>query len=764
MLPEFGNAHAIGRRTDTGELVIASNRLPVRIAQGESGEIVLEPSSGGLVTALGGIGEEFTWIGWPGAAVPPEQEEALRAQIAGDGLVPVFLDSAEEADFYGRICNDTIWPLFHYFVDRLRYTETAWHTYVAVNERFADAIADAAPQGGRVWVHDFHLMLVPAALRRRRPDLSIGFFLHIPFPASEVYRLLPSREEVLLGLLGADYIGFHTSDYAHHFRSSCLRVLGIESAPDGIDHEGRIVEVGADPIGIDVARFRRVLEEPETAELLAGFEERYAGQHVVLGVERLDYTKGIPQKLRAFERFLEEDPERAATTTMLQVLVPSRLESAVYRVQRDEIELEIARINGRFGQPGRTPVEYLHRSITQQELVALYRRADVMAVTPVRDGMNLVAQEFVLCQTSAPSLPGRSRGVLLLSEFAGAAQSLPGAVLVNPWDVAGVARRLAEALELPAAERRWRLDLMSGPVERLDAPRWAEGFLARQARATRRNSRAVIAHPLDRDARAALVARAAAAPRRTLLLDYDGTLRELVEHPSLARPTEEITGLLGALAALPGTDVHIVSGRVAEELESWFGHLPVALCAEHGYRVRAVGGEWVARTDVDLSWMPRIERLFKRVSAEVPGTHVERKAGGVAWHYRRAEREYAEWRARELLVQVEQLLAGVPAEILRGHRVIEVRGRGVNKGAYVETLFPRRTKERSHFVLSAGDDNTDLDVTAAVPPGSVVLHVGRVLASARDTSGREQYVVASPSAVRAFLRELVSAVQSAVAA
>ena len=741
-------------------MVVASNRLPVQVATDDAGRIELVPSSGGLVSALRGVGEEFSWIGWPGAVIPADEEEGLRERLAADRIHPVFLDQADEADFYGRICNETIWPLFHYFVDRMLFTDSAWQRYVDVNERFAEEVAARSPRGARVWVHDFHLMLVPAALRRRRPDLSIGFFLHIPFPAAEVFRLLPPREEVLLGMLGADYIGFHTSDYAHHFRRSCLRVLGIESEPDTIEHGGRSVEIGANPIGIDVARFREVLAQPETAALVHELAERYSGQRLVLGVERLDYTKGIPQKLRAFERFLEDDPSRVETTTMLQVLVPSRLESAAYRLQRDEIEQEIARINGRFGQPGRTPIEYMHRSVSPAELVALYRRADVMAVTPLRDGMNLVAQEFALCQAAAPRLPGRARGVLLLSEFAGAAQVLPGALLVNPWDIAGLTERLVEALAMSPAERRRRLALMSGPVRRLDAPRWAEGFLGHLARATRRNTRAAAAPPLDRVARERVVERAARAARRTLLLDYDGTLREIVEHPSLARPTPEILELLAELAALPETEVHIVSGRVASELEAWFGQLPVALCAEHGYRVRPPHGSWTTPREVDLSWIPRIERLFRRVSAEVPGTHVERKPGGVAWHYRQAEPEYVEWRARELLVQVEQMLGGIAAEVLRGHRVIEVRARGVNKGAYVQTLFPDG-KRRDHFVLSAGDDNTDADVTAAVPPGSVVLHVGRMLESARAAGVREQYVVSSPSGVRQFLREVTAGVSGA---
>ena len=468
----------------TSGLVIASNRLPVSVAY-DAGSLTLEPSSGGLVAALGSIATPFAWIGWPGAVVPAAAQGELRELLAADSLFPVLLDLQEETEFYGRLCNDTLWPLFHDFADRQRFSANAWRHYVAANERFAREIAARSARGASVWIHDFHLLLVPALLRRLRPDVAIGFFLHVPFPAPAVFRLLPSpaaREALLLGLLGADSIGFHTADYVRHFRAACLDVLGIASRPDLIALGGRSVELAASPIGIDSARFRRALAEPGAAELAAALERRYRGRRLVLGVDRLDFTKGIPQKLRAFERFLERDPARAETTLLLQVLVPSRLDSAGYRSQRDEIERETERINRRFGRPGRLPVEHIDRSVSPAELVALYRRADVMAVTPLRDGMNLVAQEFVLCQTLAPRLTGGAGGVLLLSEFAGAAHSLPGALLVNPRDNEGLAERLGTALALGPAERRARLDLMRGPVESLAAPRWAEGCLARLAR------------------------------------------------------------------------------------------------------------------------------------------------------------------------------------------------------------------------------------------------------------------------------------------
>ena len=736
--------------------MIASNRLPVRLTVTDDA-FELEQSAGGLAAALRAVRADAVWIGWPGTVVPPALEPEVTRHLAGDNLVPVFLSADEEEDFYGRVCNDTLWPLFHYFGDRLRITPEAWLRYVQVNERFADAILARCGPETRVWVHDFHLMLVPQMLRRRAPNLAVGFFLHTPFPSSEVYRLLPNREEALRGVLGADYVSFHTGDYARHFRSSCLRVLGVDSQPDAVDMGGRRVGIGVDPIGIDVAGFREVLRDPETARLYSQLEDQYQGRKLVLGVERLDYTKGIPQKLLAFERYLEQDPRRARTTTMLQVLVPSRLESPEYRQQRDEIELLIARVNGRFGQPGITPVEYLHRNISKPALVALYRRADVMMVTPLRDGMNLVAHEFVFCQAEAGP-PGRWQGSLLLSEFAGSAQVLPGALLVNPWNMDAVVERLAQALDLEADERRRRLETMVNRVEALDCQIWAENFLSRLGRYSRRERGRRLPPDVEGQVQERLTARFGRARSRTILLDYDGTLRELEAHPDLAVPTPEITALLSRLAALPRTDVHIVSGRRRRNLEQWFGRLPLYLCAEHGYLARAPGEEWRTLIDLDLSWMRRIERLLRRVAADVPGAHVERKACSVAFHYREAEPEYGAWRAHELLNDLGQHLAGAPAEILLGQRVVEVRAQGVDKGVYVRTIFPKG-KAATRFVLGLGDDRTDHDLLDALPPGSVAGHIGGLLPSGRTDGGRREHVhVVGPGEVRALLNGLADAV------
>ena len=611
-----------------------------------------------------------------------------------------------------------------------------------------------------MWVHDFHLMLVPAMLRRRSPGLSIGFFLHIPFPSSEVYRLLPAREQLLRGVLGADYISFQVGDYARHFRSSCLRMLGLDSSPDWLELDDRRIGIGVDPIGIDVEGFRELLADPETERLLAGLEQQYEGRKLVLGVERLDYTKGIPQKLHAFERFLEEDPERALTTTMIQVLVPSRLESPEYVAQRNEIELLISRINGRFGQPGITPVEYLHRDVSKPGLVALYRRADVMMVTALRDGMNLVAQEFVLCQSRAgppeplarvaPPLRARRIG-------AGASRRAPRQPLGRgrgrraPRDRARAARARAPAPARDDGEARRGARL---PALGRGLPRAAREVLT--ARSTRRGRPPTV----DEAVEERISRRFARARARTIILDYDGTLRELEAHPDLASPTPEIRGAPPRAGGNPANRRPHRQRPPPAEPRAVVRPAPDPSLRRARLHGAGTGRGVATLVDLDLSWLRPIERLLRKVAADVPGSHVERKSCSVAWHYRQAEREYGAWRAHELLNDLGQHLAGAPAEILLGHQLVEVRARGVDKGVYVKSLFPDG-KESSHFVIGLGDDRTDHDLLDALPSGSVAGHVGGLLPSARSADGpREHIHVVGPGEVRAFLHDLAMAYEA----
>ncbi|MEM7199594.1 MAG: bifunctional alpha,alpha-trehalose-phosphate synthase (UDP-forming)/trehalose-phosphatase [Planctomycetota bacterium] len=727
---------------------MVSNRLPTSLRQ-TGDRLIPFPSSGGLASALTGIqaDEGFTWVGWPGCEVPAGQQESVRSQLAEQGLQPVFLSERQERLYYRGLCNEVLWPLFHYCTDRIHFSEDDWATYVDVNRRFAEEVLARVTPGARVWVHDFHLMLVPAMLREAQPDLEIGFFLHIPFPSSEIYRLLPQRTELLEGLLGADYIGFHTNNYVRHFRSSCLRVMALESEPNSISFAGRTIRIGSHPIGVDVTGFAQALRSPRASAYYQELTERYGDRKLLLGVERLDYTKGIPLKLQAFERFLARDPQRAKAVTLLQVLVPSRLNHPEYRELKSEIEETIGRLNGEYGGPGVTPVEYLHRTVPPAQLAALYRFADAALVTPVRDGMNLVAQEFALCQGLEADLPA-NKGILVLSEFAGAAHYLSRSLLVNPWDTERTADAIETALSLTAKEREDRMESMTKQVIELDCTGWARGFLEHLAEHSRTS------HPTPRPPRIGatehdhLAARFAAAPHRLLALDYDGTLREMASRPHEAVPTPEILQLLQDLAALPNTAVHLISGRAQETMEEWFGDLPIHLCADHGYLAKVPNGEgWTHLSDVDLSWIPMVEQTLLQVAREVPGTSVERKSCALAWHYRMADLDYGVWRARELLSSLEENLANEPVEVMPGHRVIEVRASGINKGNYLRRVVEATPGDA--MVLCAGDDRTDLDMYRALPEHAVTIHVGT---SVHETT----YMIETPAKVRALLRAFCS--------
>lgn len=730
--------------TSSRPLVIVSNRLPTAVQFGADGSIELRDTVGGLATALSGARERlgFVWVGWPGPIPVGTDVAAVTTALRQAGYEPVPLSPADAEPHYNGMCNSVIWPLCHYFLGRVSPDPRFFAAYTAVNREFAATLARVAPDRAHVWIHDYHLMLLPSMLRELRPDVRISFFLHIPFPSSEVYRILPARAELLRGLLGADYIGFHTGDYVRHFRSSCLRVLGLESRFDEIAHDGRHIGLGVHPIGADVQRLTAALRSPTCTQRITELRERWHGRRVILGVERLDYSKAIPLKLAAYEEFLRRDPTRAKDNVLVQVLVPSRLDTEEYRDLKDEVELLVGRINGCYGSPGSTPIEYLHRSFEIDELAALYRVADVGVVIPARDGMNLVAHEFVLCQSELldDDLPA---GVLLLSEFAGASHSLAHVLLTNPWDTSGVADALETALAMEPRERAERMAKMRERVIERDCQRWAERFLVAAQQAADDTGVPLGTERIDAHAWQGLAQKAIEGERRVLLLDYDGTLRELTQRPGDARPTAEIRALLRQLAGLAGTEVHIVSGRDRFTIEAWLGDLPLHLCAEHGAAWRAANTrEWRVRPDMNLEWLPRAEQILRAVEIEVDDSEVERKPAGIAWHYRRVDADYGEWRARELLVHLAEQFANEPVELLQGRKLVELRSAGVSKGSYVRSL-----DLAGAFVLAIGDDRTDFDTYSALGADGVAVHVG--------TAGEgNRYWVSSPVEVRAMLGEL----------
>ncbi|MFN7953184.1 MAG: bifunctional alpha,alpha-trehalose-phosphate synthase (UDP-forming)/trehalose-phosphatase [bacterium] len=724
-------------------LLIVSNRLPVSVSVNR-GRIALSRSVGGLATGLGRLHAQgdSLWIGWPGTREPLAGElgEQLRRRLGSKRLVGVDLEPDEVDRFYERFANEVLWPTFHYLLDRVPIEGQDWELYERVNERFADAVVQHHRPGDVVWVHDYHLMRVPALLRRKIPDARIGFFLHIPFPPSDVFRTLPGRESLLEGLLGADLVGFHTFRYLRHFAAATLRTLGRAVAIDRIRSGDRDVRLGVYPMGIDAQQFEAHAEEPAVRAEVATLRGSGA-QAILLGIDRLDYTKGIPRRLLAFERLLERWPELRERVRLIQIASPSRSTVRSYREFRNQVHTLIGRIHGAFATPSWVPVHYIHRGYQSAEITALYRAADVMLVTPLRDGMNLVAKEFVASRTDGD-------GVLVLSEFAGAADELFGALIVNPYDIEDAAQTFHRALTMSEGERRERMATLRARVRHYDVHRWQREFLADLEAV----APAGPAEPVACGTAAALEAelsRLRDARPLVLLLDYDGTLVPFAPQPELAQPDAELLSLLAALAGRAHTEVHVVSGRTRETLEDWLGSLAIHLHAEHGLASRERdAARWHAHVTPDLAWRARVRPILQRFADVTPGSLIEIKGAGLAWHWRNADPQFGAHQADELRLHLSELLASSPAAVLLGEKVLEVRPVGVSKAQIVPPLVERLGEGAGWLAL--GDDNTDEELFAALPADAVSVHVG-------EASSRARFRLDDPRAARSLLARLLAA-------
>ncbi|MEO6788092.1 MAG: bifunctional alpha,alpha-trehalose-phosphate synthase (UDP-forming)/trehalose-phosphatase [Chthoniobacteraceae bacterium] len=722
--------------------LIVSNRLPVTVVP-EGDGFQFKRSMGGLATAMAGLqgGEDMLWIGWPGdtAALSKEAVERLDREMLATGTVPVHLSAAEVESFYEGFSNGVLWPLFHYMVDRVNTDAWRdWEAYQTVNKKFAEVIVSHWREGDRIWIHDYQLMLVPALVRAGLPKACIGFFLHIPFPSLEVFRTLPWRREVIEGLLGADVIGFHTYGYQRHFASCLLRLVGLDLAVDTFHWHGRDVRLGTFPISIDTADFVERAGRVETDEAVAKLVARSPDVKLLLGVDRLDYSKGLPRRFLAIERLLEIDPSLAGRFRMVQVAVPSRTNVESYAQFRRQLDELVGRINGRFSTTDWAPIQYLFRALPGDELVALYRAADVMVVTPLRDGMNLVAKEYVACRVNTD-------GVLVLSELAGAAWELGEALQVNPYDVHQTALELQRAILMSPDEQRRRMHLLRQRVIEWDVRAWVRSFESAMNDAA--------AHPPDKTDEenpptAEELAWIRGAKRVHLMLDYDGTLVPFAARPEYAVPDAELLALLKTLAAHPRFSVHVISGRDRKILEQWFGALPVGLHAEHGFWSRMAGGEWRSNAVISTDWKDRIRPVLDSFAAKTPGAFVEEKEAALCWHYRRADPELGQKQSRELVLHLTSFLANLPVEVMPGNKIVEVRQQGINKGIALPPILASIITSPEEFVVALGDDRTDEDLFAALPEHCFSIKVGEGATVANRR-------LRDPDAVRAFLRSLV---------
>ncbi|MEA2025282.1 MAG: bifunctional alpha,alpha-trehalose-phosphate synthase (UDP-forming)/trehalose-phosphatase, partial [Chloroflexota bacterium] len=561
------------------------------------------------------------------------------------------------------------------------------------------------------------------------------------FPSSEVFRILPEREELLLGMLGSDSLAFQTHGHLHNFRRSLLQVLGLESQMDRVEFDGRTVHLSALPIGIQAEEWETLLEtDRKVAKRKADLNARHHGRKLIISVDRLDYTKGIPERLRTFRRLLKSRPTWRGKATLVQIAVPSRERVPAYAELRREVAELVGEVNGDFGTPEWQPVVYLRRSVDKRELAALYSAADVAWVGPLRDGMNLVAKEYVACQHGG-------EGVLVLSEFAGAAQELGEALRINPYDEVGTADAIVRALEMDVESRAERMAALHRRVHENDAVLWAERFIERLREATE-STRQTMRKERPAPDITAVQAAFTNASRRLLLLDYDGTLVDIKPRPQDAAPTPALIHLLGDLAALPDTTTAIVSGRSQSDIEGWFGGIPnLGLAVEHGAVMRAPGaGHWeTLRGGMDLSWKDRVRPLLEQFAASAPGSLVEDKEYALAWHYRLVDAEFGEWLANELVTTLENLLGGTELAVIHGNKVVEVRYAWANKGEVAVRLATGF--RRKAFVLAMGDDRTDEDLFGALPKSAWTIRVGTGSTTAR-------FRLPGPRDVKRLLRSL----------
>ncbi|ORY82445.1 glycosyltransferase family 20-domain-containing protein [Protomyces lactucae-debilis] len=744
-------ATAPGQLKLSGRVICAAVTIPSELSRdGEHERWLVEPRRGAraMYSSMSHLQNEAEWdttiVGWTGeithvntgngdlaasldgetarskeplitSSDKAQLEQQLRAFHGPNKIEPVWLlpectksqgETFEQQCRWRKYADEVLWPLLHYKlwheVTDGRQERTWWLDYVKFNQAFAERIVSIYQQGDLIFIHDFHLMLLPQLLRQRLPDANIGFFLHAPFPSSEIFRCLPKRKEILEGLLGANMVAFQSHAYVKHFVSSCTRVLGFDTTDVTVDAFGAQVAIETLPIGIDARTVARQCQAPGVETKLQIVRDSLKGKLIIIGRDRLDEVRGVLQKLQAIKRFLEEYPEWREKVVLIQITNPSVHDTV--QLERDVSEI-VNLINSEYGGFGSTPVHHYHKHMEDDEYFALLRSADVGLITSVRDGMNVTSLEYVMAQKD-------SNGPIILSEFTGTAGSLSDAIQVNPWDSLGVARAINTALVMSKQEKAVRQKGLYNYVTTHTVQAWSHAFLRRLMDNVAQNSHGQLTPLLDRKL---MWDTYKCASKRLMLFDYDGTLTPIVREPSAAIPTDRMLRALKRLAADPKNEVWIISGRDQAFLEEWLGDIQeLGLSAEHGSFIRyPATHQWVNLTaDLDMNWQRDVVDVFQFFTERTQGSFIERKSVAITWHYRKADPDYGAFQAKECQAHLEQMVVTkYPVEILSGKANLEVRPRNINKGEIVKSLIAKYGSQTGpEFVLCAGDDKTDEDM------------------------------------------------------
>ena len=731
-----------------GKLIIVSNRLPLSIQNGADG-ITIQQSSGGLVSAIKGYLDSLNsedspytsviWAGVPDCSRSDWERAKSQFETSDIKYLPVFLEKVIKDAFYNRFSNSTLWPLFHYFPTYAEYSEDDYLAYQLANEKFSDALFHVINPEDTLWIHDYHLFLLPAILRNAHPKIAIGFFLHIPFPSFEVFRMLPNRwrRDLLNGILGADLIGFHTHDDVIYFLQNVQRLLGIIEMQGRLNVNHRLVQAGSFPISIDFNKFSEAAGDKQVQKIKKEIQDSVQHRKIIFSVDRLDYTKGLMNRLEAYEYFLNLYSEFKRQVVFILNIVPSRDALSKYSERKRMVDEFVGNINSRMGDITWQPVLYRYQHLDFTELMALYTACDIAMITPLRDGMNLVAKEFVAARKD-------NQGVLILSEFAGSAKELTNAVMINPNDQERIARKLHRALVMSPEEQRIRMSHMREYLSEHNVLKWANDifFMLKEIKERQEQFQPSLLHRQDIEE---IIYTYQHAKNRLILLDYDGTLVDIVSHPSLAKPTEQLINILKVLSSDPHNTVFIVSGRKRDNLDEWLGELPIGMIAEHGAFIKWPNAQWTQRAVPGHAWKKDAMPVMERFTSAHPGSFIEEKEFAIAWHYRNLGEMVARDAAREMYYQLQSINVKPGAEVIHGHKVVEIRSRGANKGAAYSEVA---TLKKFDFVLAAGDDRTDEDLFYRLTGANeYTIRVGSAASFAR-------YNVPEPQDVIRFLTQL----------
>ncbi|TMW99494.1 hypothetical protein EJD97_002438 [Solanum chilense] len=732
-------------------MIIVGNQLPLRAHRrkdGEEGWNFSWDEDSLLLQLKDGLGEdvEVIYVGSLKEEIDPsQQDDVAQTLLETFKCVPAFIPPELFSKFYHGFCKQHLWPLFHYMLPLSpdlggRFDRSLWQAYVSVNKIFADKVMEVInPDDDFVWVHDYHLMVLPTFLRKRFNRVKLGFFLHSPFPSSEIYRTLPVRDEILRALLNSDLIGFHTFDYARHFLSCCSRMLGISYQSKrgyiGLEYYGRTVSIKILPVGIHMVQLQSVLDLPETETRVAELRDKFRGQTVLLGVDDMDIFKGISLKLLAFELLLSQHPDQRGKLVLVQIANPARGRGKDVQEVQAETYATVKRINQKFGRTGYEPVILVDKPLQFYERIAYYAIAECCLVTAVRDGMNLIPYEYVICRQGTekldatlglnPTAPKKS--MLVVSEFIGCSPSLSGAIRVNPWNIDAVSEAMDSALIVSEAEKQMRHEKHYRYVCTHDVAYWAQSFLQDLERACRDHVRRrcwgigfglgfrVVA--LDPSFRKLSIEHIVSAYKRTkhrvILLDYDGTMT--VRNSISKGPNAEVISILNSLCRDPKNIAFIVSGKDTKTLSQWFSSCEtLGLAAEHGYFVRPNhDAKWeTCVAVVDFYWKQIAEPVMSLYTETTDGSFIDSKESALVWNYQYADPDFGSCQAKELLDHLESVLANEPVTVKSGQNIVEVKPQGVSKGLVAERLLETMQKKGTvpDFVLCIGDDRSDEDM------------------------------------------------------